>query len=88
MRTIVRVSYHRPVLDHPGSITSNPTARLNTTQHRLTTTPGITIGRPDCLFEAPNQPHPKALPSNWTGNVAKKTIVTALNPHKTGQRHS
>jgi hypothetical protein len=76
MRTIVRVPYRRLVLDHPGSTTSNRTARLNTTHHRLTTTRWVTIGRSDCLFDVPSRPRLKALPSNRAGKVAPKTIVT------------
>jgi hypothetical protein len=88
MRTILMVPYRRLVLDHPRSTTSNRAARLNTTHHRLTTTRSVTIGRPERLFEVPSWPSLKAGPSNRTGKIAPKTIVTALNPHKAGQRHS
>ena len=88
MRTILTVPCRRLVLDHPQSTTGNRTARLNTTHHRLTTTPSVTIGRIDCLFEMPNRLPPKALPSNRTAKAAPKTIVTVLNPHIAGQRRS
>jgi len=88
MKTIVRVPYRQLVLDLPRSTTSNRTARLNTAHHRLTTTRWLAIDRPDGLFEAPSQPHLKALPSNQTGKVVPKTVITALNPHKAGLRHS
>jgi hypothetical protein len=88
MNTILMVPYRRLVLDHPGSITSNHTARLNTTHQQRTTTRSVTIDRPERLFEVLSWPPLKAGPSNRTGKIAPKTIVTALNPHKAGQRHS
>jgi len=75
MRTIVRVPYRRLVLDHPGSTTSNRTARLNTTHHRRTTTKMAAVKGFDGLSKRPRQHIAQAWPSNEAGKATPNMIA-------------
>ena len=75
MKTISMVPYRRLALDHPRSITSNRTARLNTTHQQRTTAKIAAVKGFDVLSNRPKQHIAQAWPSNEAGKATPNMIA-------------